>query len=91
MKRMDQKEFLKQLKAAMQADKLRIGTDGVMALLRAGGASLIVVADNSPENTEIKKYAKGRGTEVFDFEGDSVELGKLCKKPFHVAALAISE
>jgi len=88
---MDQKEFTKMLKAALQSGKLKIGTDSTMAMLRSGGAKLIAVANNSPDKSEIQKYASGRGIEVFEFDGDSVELGKLCKKPFGVASLAISE
>lgn len=88
---MDQKEFTKMLKNALQSGKLNVGTESTIALLRSSGAKLVAIAQNSPEKEEILKYAKGRGVEVFEFTGDSIELGKLCKKPFGVAALAISE
>ena len=88
---MDQKEFQKVVKTALDSGKLKLGHESTMTLLRDGKVKLVAVADNSPNKDEIHKYAAARKIAVFDYPGDSRELGKLCKKPFSVAALAVSE
>ncbi len=88
---MNQEEFVKKLKAAMKEGKLSMGTESTLDKVRRGEAGLVAVASNSPRREEIERHAEGREVEVFEFQGDSIALGKLCKRPFGVAALAISE
>lgn len=88
---MEQKEFVDELKSAIKAEKIVIGTERTLGFLRSGELKLIALASNSPEESEIRKLAEGKNVEVITFSGDSIALGKLCKKPFAVAAVSVQK
>ena len=81
----------KLLKAGVKEGRVIIGYKKVMKYLKTGKPELVVIAKNIPEERrKILEYnARIAGVEVKEFEGDSVNLGLTCGKPFTISALAI--
>ncbi|MCS7135173.1 MAG: 50S ribosomal protein L30e [Candidatus Aenigmarchaeota archaeon] len=70
-----------------------LGYNRVMKQLKIGKIKMIVFAKNLPENKkqEIIYNANLAKVEVKEFDGDNVNLGLTCGKPFSVSVLAIKE
>lgn len=71
-------------------DKLVIGSDRTLTLLRAGALKTVVMAANCPAQVrdEALRLA-GTTVAVERLEQDNEELGIMCKKPFRIAMLGI--
>lgn len=72
------------LKAAITTGKVEFGVDQTEKAVKAGKAQMIILARNCPSipltESDVKKHV---------YEGNNMELGALCGKPFSVSALAI--
>ncbi len=66
-----------------------IGADQTLKAVRAGEAKLVVLANNSPAQEEIRAAADEKSVPVHDFAGLGTQLGPACGKPFAISALAI--
>jgi len=53
-----------------------------------GTARMIVVAGNCPANIKTK-IARNKNAFIHTFNGSSMALGNVCRKPFSVSTLAI--
>jgi len=75
------------IKDAIKAGKLLIGTRSVMKNLKAKKLKTVVGASNCPETLvrDIKRY----GTEPVIIKGNSSKLGELCGKPFNILLAGI--
>ncbi len=82
-----------EIKAAMEKGTAMLGAKSVIKAAKNGGVSKVICASNAPEIRKklIKHYAEISGFEVIDFDGSSVELGRLCGKPFGVSLLGIKQ
>jgi large subunit ribosomal protein L30e len=78
------------LKVALQTGKVRIGVTETVEAAKAKGAKLLIVAKSCPDKEllEKKKFDK---IPIYHYEGNAVELGAACGKPFPISALAILE
>ncbi len=72
------------LKAAITTGKVEFGVDQTEKAVKAGKAQMIILARNCPSMT-LKETA----VKTHVFEGNNMELGALCGKPFSVSALAV--
>lgn len=81
----------KDIKKAVEAKKILIGTESTLKALKRGELATVVVASNCPESAkaDIEHNAKVGGTPVKQFEGTSADLGALCVKPFKIAAVGL--
>ncbi|MBI5224029.1 50S ribosomal protein L30e [Candidatus Micrarchaeota archaeon] len=54
-------------------------------------AKLLVIANNVPSNLleGIVKASKTHSTPILEFDGNSIELGSVCGKPFPVTVLSV--
>ncbi len=79
----------KVIKDAVAADKYKSGTKEVLQSIK--GSKLIIVSKsiNSNNGTKLKEQAKSANIAIYEFAGNSVQLGKLCNKPFRITAIAI--
>ena len=79
----------KVIKDAVAADKYKSGIKEVMQSVK--GSKLIIVSKSveSAERTKLEEQAKASNVAVYEFPGNSVQLGKLCNKPFRITAIAI--
>jgi large subunit ribosomal protein L30e len=73
------------LKSAISTGKVEFGVGQAEKAARSDKAQMIIIARNCPSD-----YLKGDlKVKVHVYEGNNMELGALCGKPFSVAALAV--
>jgi large subunit ribosomal protein L30e len=79
----------KVIKDAVAADKYKSGIKEVMQSVK--GSKLIIVSKSteSAERAKLEGQAKASNVAVYEFPGNSVQLGKLCNKPFRITAIAL--
>lgn len=78
------------LKVALQTGKVRIGLAESKAAAEGKHAKLLIVAKSCPDSTLTEKRAVGK-VPIYHYDGDAVELGAACGKPFPISVLAIVE
>lgn len=83
------KALEKVIKDAVAADKYRSGVREVLQSVK--GSTLIIVSKSigSDDRTKLEEQAKTANVAVYEYPGTSVQLGKLCNRPFRVTAIAI--
>ncbi len=83
-------EARKDLKNALEKGKIIIGVNESIRAVGAGKAKAVVYAANCPSDIreQVKNAAKDGKADVEQFDGNSVELGTFCGKPFAVLVLA---
>jgi large subunit ribosomal protein L30e len=83
------KALEKVIKAAVAADKAKSGVREV--LHSAKGSKLVIVSRSmdAADRAKLDEQAKSANVAVYEFDGNSVQLGKLCNKPFRVTAIAL--
>ncbi|RLG57309.1 MAG: 50S ribosomal protein L30e [Hadesarchaea archaeon] len=86
-------ELSKEIRQAVAAGNVVIGTDKSLKVLKQGKAKLVVVASNCSSEVlaDVERYAKLGNVPVHVFDGNSEDLGLLCGKPFLVSVLTIVE
>jgi len=72
------------LKSAINTGKVEFGADQTEKAVKSGKAQLVILARNCPS-----EFLKGADVKIHIFEGNNMELGALCGKPFSVSALAV--
>ncbi len=75
----------KEMKKILKTGKVYFGLKQAKKAMEKGEAKLIIVADNCPEKKEVEKW---NITKIM-FDGDGMELGALCGKPFNISVLTI--
>jgi large subunit ribosomal protein L30e len=83
------KALEKVIKDAVAADKYKSGVREVLQSVK--GSTLIIVSKSigSDDRTKLEEQAKTASVAVYEYPGTSVQLGKLCNRPFRVTAIAI--
>lgn len=83
----------KQLQIAVRTGKVGFGVQEALDAARFARAKLLIVASNCPDEfrSDIVRYAKQSSLPIFNYAGNSIDLGAACLKPFMVAALSIKE
>ncbi|MBR9679512.1 MAG: 50S ribosomal protein L30e [Candidatus Altiarchaeota archaeon] len=82
-------DWKKELRNAVKEKKAVLGIDKTVKLLKKGQGKLLILASNCPKTEEIKYYSELTNIQTIEFEGDSIELGALAKKPFRVSVILI--
>ena len=83
------KALEKVIKDAVAADKYKSGVKEVLQAVK--GSKLIIVSKSiaSDDRAKLEEQAKTANVAVYEYPGTSVQLGKLCNRPFRVTAIAI--
>lgn len=81
----------KEIKEAMKAKKIVIGSNSVLRGLRVGGLKSVILASNCPQAklVDLERYSKISGAELNKFAGNSIQLGEICGKPFNVLLVGL--
>jgi len=79
----------KLLKETVKKGKIKIGSKETINMIKNGKAKLVVISNNCPFSSEIKKIAEKEKTPVYSYESNSVDLGVTCGKPFSISAFAV--
>jgi len=84
------KALEKVIKDAVAADTYKSGIKEVLQAVK--GAKLIIVSKsiNSDDRAKLAEQAKTANVAVYEYPGTSVQLGKLCNRPFRITAVAIN-
>jgi large subunit ribosomal protein L30e len=74
-------------------DKLVIGTNETLKLLKQDSLAKVYLASNAPGETkdDVERYATMSGVDVEELDATNEDLGVLCRKPFKVAVAAKKE
>lgn len=83
------KALEKVIKDAVAADKYKSGIKEVLQSVK--GTKLIIVSKSidSADRAKLEEQAKTANVAVYEYPGTSVQLGKLCNKPFRITAIAL--
>lgn len=73
------------LKAAITTGKVEFGVEQTEKAIKTGKAKMIILSRNCPSQVLTGTI----DVKVHVFEGNNMELGALCGKPFSVSALAV--
>jgi len=73
------------LKAAITTGRVEFGVDQTEKAIKTGTAQMIILSRNCPS----KLLTGDVDVKVHVYEGNNMELGALCGKPFSVSALAV--
>ncbi|HII99968.1 MAG TPA: 50S ribosomal protein L30e [Candidatus Methanomethylophilaceae archaeon] len=74
------------LKTAISTGEVAFGVEQTEKAVRSGKAQMVIVARNCPSEF---LSSVGGSPKVVRYEGNNMELGALCGKPFSVSALAV--
>ncbi len=83
----------KAIATTIRTGKVLFGADNAVRNARIGKAKLIIVAANCPQKIrgDIKYYCRLSDVPIVIYNGTSIDLGSVCRKPFMVSALTIRE
>ena len=83
----------KAIAATAKTGKIQFGANSALKSAKTKKAKLVIFASNCPQRTreEIEYYCKLSKIPVSIYNGDSLDLGAVCGKPFEVSALSIRE
>jgi large subunit ribosomal protein L30e len=80
-----------EIRKLLGSDKIVIGTDRCMRMLRKGELQKVMLASNCDAATadDVRRYGGMTGAEVLELDVPNEELGVFCKKPFNISVLGI--
>ena len=83
------KTIEKTLKEAVSSSNFKCGHKQALQTLK--GSKLIVLSRSVSATTRkvLEQQALATGVPIHQFDGNSMQLGKLCGKPFRIAVVAI--
>jgi large subunit ribosomal protein L30e len=81
-------DFNTSLLRALKTGSVVLGPAMTEKCVNEGTARMIVLARNCPTSIKIK-ITKNKNPFIHTFEGSSLALGNVCRKPFGVSTLAI--
>ncbi len=81
------------IRLAVDSGKTAIGLNTVIESIKNNSAKLVIVADKAKQSNlqDIQHVASIAGIRVIKFEGNPVELGAVCGKPFSISTLSVIE
>ena len=84
---------ISELKKLLKSDKIILGTDRTLKLLKLGTADRVFLSSNCPEEVkkDIEYYAKLSNVPLIYLKQPNDELGILCKKPYPVSVLSVTQ
>ena len=85
--------FVAELKKLLGTDKLIIGTERTIKLLKTGKLAKVFVSYNVAKQVkeDIEYYSGLSKTEIVETGKSNEELGVICKKPFTISVLGVAK
>lgn len=79
----------KALRDAANNNSVKCGTKEVMKSIK--GSNLIVISKSIDNKARqyLEEHAVSTGIKIYQFEGNSMQLGKYCGKPFRTSVVSI--
>jgi large subunit ribosomal protein L30e len=84
-------EAVEDLRKLLSAEKLVLGTEDTLKLLRNGKLRKVVVASDCNESMKdnFSRYCEMAGVECLEIAQSSEEVGVLCRKPFAISVIGV--
>jgi large subunit ribosomal protein L30e len=84
-------DLSRDIRLAVDSGEVAIGAESVMHSIKNGTSKLVIVASAGKKelSEDIVHMAKLSDIKVEVFDGNSMDLGTVCGKPFSVSALSI--
>lgn len=84
-------DMIKIIKNAVESNQIIIGTDKTLKSLNQSKLDTAIIASNCPENIkrDIENAAKLSNSKIHTFDGTSIELGAIARKPFSITTIGI--
>lgn len=81
----------KAIRQAIKTGKVEMGLDTTMKAAITGRARIIIVSSMCPSARleDLYHYSSLSGVPIIEYTGNSADLGRACRKPFHVASVAV--
>jgi large subunit ribosomal protein L30e len=79
----------KVIKDAISADKYKSGVKEVLHSVKSSKLIIVSKSITPDDRKKLEEQAKSTNAAIYEYPGTSVQLGKLCNKPFRVTAIAI--
>lgn len=85
-------EIKKDMETAMKSGNFVMGTNSVMKAMKNGKLNSVVYATNCPASTmeDLNHYSAVGGVEIKQFDGNSLQMGEFCGKPFNIVLFGIT-
>ncbi len=85
------KVLAKVIKDAISSNKYKIGGKEVLHSVK--NAKLIVCSNSLAEDTKtnIEKTARSAGIPIYNLADTSMQLGRLCNRPFRISVISIED
>jgi len=84
VKKMDIETSLKKILAT---GKVTLGIKEAIKSKKRGKTKLYIIANDFPHNTKLETIAED--IPIYNFEGNSVDLGLICNKPFPISIITV--
>ena len=84
---------LNEIKKLLDTNRLVIGAERTLKLLRANKAAKVWLSSSVEAETlsDIKRLAQLNNVEVIELQHSNNELGELCRKPFAVSVISTAK
>lgn len=81
-----------ELRKLLASDKLVLGTDETVKLLRQGKLQKVFFASNCSQSTkaDLAQYCKLGEVECVELAKNNEEIGMICKKPFAISVVGVT-
>lgn len=79
------------IRLAVDSGEVAIGINSVMESMASGKAKLVIASSKNKPGalSDIEHIAKLAEVKVIVFDGDPIQLGTVCGKPYSVSAISI--
>ena len=79
------------IKRVIETGEVTLGSRSVSKLVTSGKPKLVIISSNCPViiKEKISHSASVAKVPVYNYNGTSLELGEVCRKPFPISAMAI--
>jgi large subunit ribosomal protein L30e len=84
------KALEKVIKEAVAADRYKSGFREVLQSVKESKLVIVSKSIDPADRAKLEEQAKTANVAVYEYLGTSVQLGKLCNRPFRVTAIAIN-
>jgi large subunit ribosomal protein L30e len=82
-------DIKREIREVVQKGSVLLGKNITLKAIKNKKAKLIILSANCPTKDEIISASKSQKIPFYQFEGDSIEFGSVCGKPFGVSVIAI--
>jgi large subunit ribosomal protein L30e len=83
----------KDIKDALKSRKLLMGSKTVLRGVKGKLLNTVIYASNCPDDVikDLNHYSKISGVKLEEFNGNSVQLGEICGRPFAMLMVGVKK